>query len=109
MGEMITIPKAEFDRLVALAEDSLDEKAVADYLADPKPGVPAAFARRMLEGESLLKLWREHRGMNQSELARASGVNRVQIADIEKARKTGSVETLAKLATALDVAIDDLI
>ncbi len=109
MGEMITIPKTEYDRLVALAEDVADEKTIADYLANPTPGVSSAFVDRMLDGESLVKLWREHRSLNQSELARNSGVNRVQIADIEAGRKTGSVETLRKLADALDVTVDDLI
>ncbi len=42
-------------------------------------------------------------------LAKASGVNRVQIADIEAGRGKGSVETLRKLAEALRVTIDDLI
>jgi mRNA interferase RelE/StbE len=38
-----------------------------------------------------------------------SGVNRVQIADIEAGRKSGSVETILKLADALGVAIDELV
>jgi mRNA interferase RelE/StbE len=38
-----------------------------------------------------------------------SGVNRVQIADIEAGRKSGSVETIRKLADALEVAMDDLV
>ena len=32
-----------------------------------------------------------------------------QIADIEAGRKTGSIETVRKLADALNVAIDDLV
>jgi mRNA interferase RelE/StbE len=35
--------------------------------------------------------------------------NRVQIADIEAGRKSGSVATLHKLAEALAVTVDDLI
>jgi mRNA interferase RelE/StbE len=36
-------------------------------------------------------------------------VNRIQIIDIEAGRKTGSVATLRKLATALGVDIEDLL
>jgi transcriptional regulator with XRE-family HTH domain len=36
-------------------------------------------------------------------------VNRVQIIDIEAGRKTGSVETLRKLAQELGIDIDDLV
>ena len=49
------------------------------------------------------------RGLSQSELARASGVNRVQIVDIEADRNSGSVRTLRKLADVLSVTVDDLI
>ncbi len=41
-------------------------------------------------------------------VARQSGVNRIQIIDIEAGRKTGSAATLKKLATALQVDMDDL-
>jgi mRNA interferase RelE/StbE len=49
------------------------------------------------------------RGLTQQALSDASGVNRVQIANIEAGTASGSVATLAKLATALGVAIDDLV
>lgn len=54
-------------------------------------------------------MWREFRGLTQMVLFEKSGVNRVQIADIEAGRKSGSVETIRKLADALEVAMDDLV
>ena len=71
--------------------------------------VPAAVADHLIDGESPLKVWREHRALSQSALARASGVNRVQIADIEAERATGSARTLRALADALRVTVDDLL
>lgn len=62
-----------------------------------------------LNGDAPLAVWREHRQLSQAELARQSGVNRVQIVDIEAGRKTGSVASLRKLATALQVDMDDLV
>lgn len=56
-----------------------------------------------------MRVWGEFRGLTQSQLARASGVNRVQIVDIEADRNSGSVRTLQKLADALEVTVDDLI
>ena len=109
MVDTIVISKAEYERLIEAAEDLEDIKSVQDYLADPKPGLPAAYVDRLLEGETLLKLWREYRDLSQSALSRLSGVNRNQIIDIEKGRKTGSVNTLAKLADALELSIDALI
>ena len=70
---------------------------------------PAAVLDRLLAGESAVRVWREHRGMTQSGLARASGVNRVVVADIEAGRKGGSVRSLKGLAEALGVGVDDLV
>ena len=70
--------------------------------------VPEAFAKRLIAGENPLRVWREIRGVTQAALAIASGVNRVQIANIESGAKTGSVATLRKLADALGVRLDDL-
>ena len=60
-------------------------------------------------GRNHLRVYRELRGMTQQALADAAHVNRVQIADIEAGRNSGSVTTARKLADALQVAIDDLI
>ena len=71
--------------------------------------VPAQVADRLIDGERPLRVWREHRGLSQSALARASGVSRVQIVDIEAGRNTGSVRTLGRLADSLGIDVEDLI
>ena len=78
MGEMVTIPREEYERLLAVAEDAEDAAAVARFRARLAAGeeelVPAAVVDRLLAGESPVRVWREHRGLTQSGLARASGV-----------------------------------
>lgn len=113
MGEMITIPLDDYKRMQAAVEDLADlqahDRVLADLAAGREERVPAEYVRRMIAGEAPLRVWRDLRGLTQSALAGLSGVNRVQIADIEAGRKNGSVETLRKLAQALGVAVDDLI
>ena len=113
MGEMVTIPREEYERLVALVEDAEDGAAVLRFRARLAAGeeelAPAAVVDRLLAGESPVRVWREHRGLTQSGLGRASGVHRVVIADIEAGRKGGSVRSLKALAAALGVGIDDLV
>ena len=112
MNEMVTIPKDEYLRLKAIEEDMADLNSAADILARVKAGteelIPSAVVDRLLAGDAPLMVWREHRGLSQAELARQSGVNRIQIIDIEAGRKTGSAATLKKLATVLKVDMDDL-
>lgn len=112
MNEMVTIPKDEYLRLKAIEEDMADLNSAAEVLAQTKSGtqelIPSAVIDRLLAGDAPLMVWREHRGLSQAELVRQSGANRVQIIDIEAGRKTGSADTLKKLAIALKVDMDDL-
>ncbi len=107
--DMVTIPREEYERLIEAAEDLEDLRAFEEYEANPQEGLPDVYMGRLIDGEAPLAVFREWRGLNQSELARASGVHRVSIADIEAGRKTGSVRTLKKLAEALRITIDDLV
>lgn len=97
----------------AAEEDSADLRAGLSVRQRIEAGteelVPAAVADRLIDGASPLKLWREHRAVSPSALARASGLNRVQIADIESGRATGSARTLRALADALRVTVGDLL
>ena len=113
MNEMITIPKEEYLRLKALADDMADIRCAAEVLERIKAGteelIPSTVVDRLLAGDPPLTVWREHRQLSKAELARCSNVNRVQIIEIEAGRKTGSVSTLQKLAQALAVDVDDLL
>jgi DNA-binding XRE family transcriptional regulator len=113
MNDTITISRAEFEALQAAAEELSDLQAYDRVTADLDSGrdelIPAAFADRLIGGESPLRVWRELRGLTQAGLANVAHVNRVQIADIEAGRKSGSIETIKKLAEALGIAVDDLV
>lgn len=113
MNEMVTIPRDEYERLVGAAQELADiasyDRIKADLAAGREELIPAQFADRIIDGESPLRVYRELRGLTQSGLAASSGVHRVQIADIEAGRKSGSIDTMRKLADALGVTIDDLV
>ena len=113
MNDTVTIPRAEYERLCALEEEFADIQAALTVEARIASGeeelIPAQVVDRLIDRESPLRVWREYRDLSQSALARASGVNRVQIVDIEAGRNSGSMHTLRKLADALRVAVDDLI
>lgn len=112
MNDMVTIPRAEYDRLLAAAEDLADlgayDRAKAALAQGKDELVPAEYANRLLSGESPLRVYRELRGLTQAVLASNAGVSRVTVAEIETGRKQGSVSTLRRLADALNVTLDDL-
>jgi DNA-binding XRE family transcriptional regulator len=112
MNDMVTIPRAEYERLIAQDEDMADGLAFERVKAAIERGedelIPLEYVERLIAGESAVTVYRDLRGMTKAALAAASGVNRVQIVEIEAGRAKGSIATLRKLADALGVTIDDL-
>jgi DNA-binding XRE family transcriptional regulator len=112
MNDMVTIPREEYDRLRAAAQELDDLQAFDHVRAALASGteelIPESFANRLLNGDSPLRVYRDLRGLTQAALADRAGVHRVTVAEIETGRKRGSVATLRALAGALEVALDDL-
>ena len=113
MNDTVTIPRAEYDRLVADSEMLADVAAYDQVMADLSSGktelIPEDFANRLMNGENPVLVYRELRGLSKAGLARSAGVNRVHLLDIESGKSNGSVATMAALAKALGVTVDDLI
>jgi hypothetical protein len=65
--EYAVIPYDDFEELTRLAEAMRDIESFDAALADPGETVPHAVMRRLVDGESPLKVWREHRGLSQVE------------------------------------------
>ena len=70
---------------------------------------PIELADRLLAGENAVRVYRDHRGMTQNQLAGAAGINPLYLSQIERGVRTGSARTLAALAEPLGVDVDDLI
>jgi DNA-binding XRE family transcriptional regulator len=113
VGEVVAIPRVEWEALRDRVEDLEDalvvERFRKEYGLDTDAFIPEAVADRLLDGEAPLRVWRNHRGLTQEALAKASGVSRALIADIETGRKRGSIETTFALADALKLRPDDLV
>jgi len=116
--DTVTVSRGDWMQLLSELEDAQDRAAVVarrrreaamGKAAARRNYLTAREAERLLEGESPLKVWREKRGQSQRKLATAAGVSAGYLADIETGRKPGSTSTLARLARALQVQIDDLI
>jgi len=110
--EFAVIPYEDYQHFLELLEDEADAHAVAEfheaYTAGREFLVPDELMRRELAGESPIKLWREHRGLTQQELANRSGISKPYLSQIETGKRQGTVETLSALARSLDVPLDVL-
>ena len=67
--EFAVIPYTDYKHFLELLEDEADAHVVAEfhetYTAGREFLLPDDIMRRELEGESPVKLWREHRGVTQ--------------------------------------------
>ena len=106
------LPMDQLRRLIGDAEMLADVRAFDVAKARLERGedelIPLEITERRIAGESAVKIWREHRGLTQEDLAKASKVSRSMIAAIESKHKTGGVATLKKLAVALKIDLDHL-
>ena len=101
------IPWRDYEEAVEtmLSDEQLYDRAKAEN----DESFPIDISDQLLAGQSPVRVYRNHRGLTQRELAAAAGIHTVYLSQIETGKRTGSAKTLAALAKALQVAVDDLI
>lgn len=106
------IPWREYERLTSgdVPDEDLSDEALYDRaVAEDEESFPIALVDRIVAGESAIRVYRQHRGMTQTEVAAAAGISPLYLSQIERATRKGSVSTLSAIAKVLRVHLDDLI
>ncbi len=111
--ELVVVPRAEYERLVAMAEEAAEEladlaaydAAVAELAAGAASPLPAELSALLLRYKSRLAAARRWRGMTQAELAAKVGVGQGYLSDLETKRRKGLDSTIERLAAALEVPV----
>ena len=107
--EFAVVPVAEYQELLETAEMAEDVAAYDAAKAANEELIPAEMVDRLHSGESRVKVWRQHRGLTQDQLAELSGLHQTTISEIETGAHIAKVDTLTKLAKALGVDLGDLV
>jgi len=103
------LAESDPDRAAAL-EDAEDRAALAAGRARGLVGtVPIEVIRAKRAGAHPLSAWRTARGLTLQALAASSGVGKGHISHIENGRRAGTVDSLRRLADALNCTVDDLV
>ncbi|HSK38964.1 MAG TPA: helix-turn-helix transcriptional regulator, partial [Arenibaculum sp.] len=71
--------------------------------------LPLDQAKRIMDGENPVRVWREYRGLSLRGLAAKAGIGPSYLSEIERAEKPGSVDACKALADALDTSVDWLV
>lgn len=106
---LVVLPLADYEALVDAADIAAADRVRTDIAAGHDELVPASIVNRLLDGESPIVVWREHRGLTAKALAEAAGISAGYLSEIESGSKPGGIATLGKIARALNVTIDDLL
>ncbi len=79
------------------------------YLDESNVWFPHEVVNANLRGDSLIKAWREYHGMTQAGLAANAGITQPALARIERPDATPRKSSLAKLAAAMGITVEQLI
>jgi hypothetical protein len=111
--ELVVLPRHEYEALLERADhDAEDADDIAIYdarKAELEAGgivLPPEVSAAMLRGESRLKAIRGWRDVTQLHLSARTDIGQGYLSDLESGRRTGTPETIAKLAQALDVPVE---
>jgi DNA-binding transcriptional regulator YiaG len=113
--ELAILPKAEYERLLALAESEdsgtarVVRRARSAIAAGDEVTLPKAVVDRLADGDSPIRAIREWRDMTQLELSSKANLSQSYLSDLEKGRRRGTADALALIARALKVPLDLLV
>jgi hypothetical protein len=121
-GEVAILPRKEYERLVARADEADEDAGTARIVARAKKEIaeggvllPKDVVDRLAAGENpvrVLREWRERDtpdGMTQMYLSFKTGLSQGYISDIETGRRAGTAAALKLIASVLDVPLDLLV
>jgi len=121
-GEVAILPRKEYERLVARADEADEDAGTARIVARAKEEIaeggvllPKDVVDRLAAGENpvrVLREWRERDtsdGMTQMYLSFKTGLSQGYISDIETGRRAGTAAALKLIASVLGVPLDLLV
>ncbi len=98
------------DTLALEAEEHSDRNRAIGAEQDGSSTLPLeVFKDLCAEGARPIRILRKWRGLTQAQLAKSAGIRQASLSALEAKPGTGNVETLSRLAQALEVAVDDLL
>lgn len=112
---LVVLPVEDYEALVSAADDTgpADEEALAAEMRrlrqeDRGEALPSELFRRILAGESAIRVWREHRNLTLETLADRIAIAPDVLSRVEEKPADASVDLLRAIALELGVSLDEL-
>ena len=112
--ELVVVPRAEFERLAALAAEAEEDADDLQTYLDAKAAISASgsnplppdLSALLLQHKSRLEAVRRWRGLSRQDLADRAGLALEELQEFETSGTAQEAASLARLAAALHVAPD---
>jgi DNA-binding XRE family transcriptional regulator len=112
-GEVAILPRAEYERLKAIADEAAEDAGTARLIAAARRDVadgaallPLDVVERLADGTNPVRVLREWRNRTQAELAVSVGIAQNYLSDIENGKRKGPFDLHRKIASSLGVPFD---
>jgi DNA-binding XRE family transcriptional regulator len=100
----------DWERIIEALDDLEDIFFLEAYRTDPNEEfLPAEMVYAILDGANPIRVWREHRGLSQQQLAETAGISKPYLSQLEAGKREASQRVIRRLAKSLRVDLDDLI
>ena len=108
----VVLDEAAYERLCEAAEDAEDiaesRRVLARVAAGEEEMIPGEIVERLASGENRIRVWRRHRALTIEALAARAGISTATLSQLETGKRDGKLATIAAIARALDLDLDDL-
>jgi len=94
----VLVPVAQFEAIRPL----LEHQSTGDTIPH------AVVEAHIVHDIPMMRAWREHLGMTQAQVAEHAGMAQAAVARIERGESTPRAATLARLATAMGLSVEQL-
>ena len=91
-------------------EDGIAARKIRRQLdAGTDEAIPADMMRALVNSDYPIKIWRNYRGLTMQTVADQAGISKSYLSQIESGNRNGSADVLKRIASALDITLDDIV
>lgn len=100
----------EYEKIKEQLEELEDIEAYVKVKGEKQESFPIELVERLILGtESKVKIWREYRSYNVTQLAKMLQISEAYLSQIENHKRKGSIELYQKIAKVLDISMELLV
>lgn len=106
----VIISMEAYNKMNEQLEELEDIHTYSKVKEEPQESFPIAIVEKLVQGEeSKIKIFREYRSYNLTNLAKVLGISEAYLSQIENQKRKGNIELYKKIAQVLDIEIGLLV